>query len=102
MSASESKSPLTDNDHLLPAPSSEHDVPKLDTENGSASLKYDALGPIVINSDGTLSRITNWPSMTSAERTRTFRVLLARNQIRLTTMEEIEKQGAASEQTDAK
>ena len=28
----------------------------------------------------TLSRVTNWPNMTAAERERTFRVLVARNQ----------------------
>ena len=79
---------------------------------GLASVKYDALGPLVVNSDGvsdiypysgprprplnkmieslhtldlshttvqTLSRITNWPNMTPAEKERTFRVLVARN-----------------------
>ncbi|KAH9986194.1 hypothetical protein BJV74DRAFT_775102, partial [Russula compacta] len=63
-----------------PAPSSAGDAVKLDVSQSVASVKYDALGPLVINSDGTLSRITNWPDMTPVERERTFRVLVARNQ----------------------
>ncbi|KAH9990859.1 hypothetical protein BJV77DRAFT_919921, partial [Russula vinacea] len=63
----------------LPAPPSGDDAVKLDVSQGSASVKYDALGPLVVNNDGTLSRITNWPNMTPAERERTFRVLAARN-----------------------
>ncbi|KAI0270698.1 hypothetical protein BC834DRAFT_819318, partial [Gloeopeniophorella convolvens] len=70
---------------LLPAPApsdAANDAMKLDVsgQSGAASVKYDALGPLVVNSDGTLSRITNWPNMTPAERERTFRVLAARNQ----------------------
>ena len=30
---------------------------------GGQAIKMDALGPIVVNSDGSLSRITNWPTM---------------------------------------
>jgi hypothetical protein len=46
--------PVT-NDHLLPAPPSttRNDVVKLDVGGQSAaSVKYDALGPLVVNSDG--------------------------------------------------
>ncbi|TFY66772.1 hypothetical protein EVG20_g4316 [Dentipellis fragilis] len=71
---------------LLPAPSEptsgDSSTPKLDISGDTiASMKYDALGPLVVNSDGTLSRITNWPNMTERERERTIRVLAARNQI---------------------
>ncbi|TFY83467.1 hypothetical protein EWM64_g548 [Hericium alpestre] len=59
-------------------------VPKLDVSNeGLASMKYDAMGPLVVNSDGTVSRITNWPNMTELERERTMKVLIARNKLRL-------------------
>ena len=100
-----SSNPPVADDHLLPAPSSTvtSDAVKLDVSQSAASVKYDALGPLVVNSDGvstaddgwvlneriltssltlsiqTLSRITNWPDMTPAERERTFRVLVARN-----------------------
>jgi len=56
-------------------------------------VKYDALGPLVVNRDGTLSRITNWSEMTPAERERTFRVLVARNQIRLVSQDQDQDQG---------
>jgi len=43
----------------------------------------DELGPMIVNSDGTLSRIANWQTMTDLERERTVRVLNKRNQLRL-------------------
>ncbi|EKM53624.1 uncharacterized protein PHACADRAFT_260076 [Phanerochaete carnosa HHB-10118-sp] len=65
---------------LPPPPAGEEPTPKLEV---GSQMKFDALGPLVVNSDGTLSRIANWPNMTSLERERTIRVLTARNQIRL-------------------
>lgn len=47
-----------------------------------STVKLDSLGPMVVNSDGTLSRIQNWQSMTEAERERTLRVLGKRNVLR--------------------
>ena len=96
MSTEETNTPLA-----LPAPSSNADTQKvqLDSEQIS-SLKFDSLGPMIVNSDGvststplsvsylilifydtlqTLSRITNWETMTEGERERTMRVLNARN-----------------------
>ncbi|KAI0060161.1 hypothetical protein BV25DRAFT_1807934 [Artomyces pyxidatus] len=79
MSASESEPRITE-DRLLPAPSPEGGIPKLNVgASDGASIKYDDLGPMVVNSDGTLSRITNWPKLTEPERERTIRVLAARN-----------------------
>ncbi|KAI0027607.1 hypothetical protein K488DRAFT_30158, partial [Vararia minispora EC-137] len=46
--------------------------------NGRA-VQLDALGPVVLNTDGTVSRITNWQEMTEDEKLRTLRVLVARN-----------------------
>ena len=45
------------------------------------------LGPIVINTDGTTARITNWPDMTPAEQEKTRRVIVARNAKRLAKLE---------------
>ncbi|KAJ7088562.1 hypothetical protein C8R43DRAFT_297611 [Mycena crocata] len=50
---------------------------------GGPAVTLDDLGPMVVNSDGTLSRISNWSSLTNAEKDRTLRVLSARNKIRL-------------------
>ncbi|KAF8890709.1 hypothetical protein BD779DRAFT_1438236, partial [Infundibulicybe gibba] len=45
----------------------------------ATAIQLDELGPMVVNSDGTLSRISNWSQLTEAERDRTLRVLSARN-----------------------
>ena len=50
---------------------------------GGCALRVDALGPMVVNTDGTFSRITNWGEMGEAERARTVRVLAKRNAQRL-------------------
>ncbi|PVI01042.1 hypothetical protein DM02DRAFT_490550, partial [Periconia macrospinosa] len=46
-------------------------------------VKLDHLGPMVVNRDGTLSRIGNWAEMTEIERRNTLRVLGKRNQLRM-------------------
>ncbi|KAF7542192.1 hypothetical protein G7Z17_g11802 [Cylindrodendrum hubeiense] len=47
------------------------------------SLRLDALGPLVVNTDGSMARVANWPGMTEMEREATLRVLGKRNQQRL-------------------
>ncbi|KAL1877551.1 hypothetical protein VTK73DRAFT_8609 [Phialemonium thermophilum] len=65
----------------LPAPEEgDGDAKKLSL---GGSLALDELGPMVVNADGTLSRIANWPQMTQIERENTLRVLGKRNQLRL-------------------
>ncbi|THV02349.1 hypothetical protein K435DRAFT_653545 [Dendrothele bispora CBS 962.96] len=64
----------------LPAPS-EADAGTRELKVDSEGIKLDALGPMVVNSDGTLSRIANWANMADAEKQRTLRVLGARNQL---------------------
>lgn len=56
--------------------------------NGDA-VKLDHLGPVVVNQDGTLSRINNWAEMSEIERTNTLRVLGKRNQARLERVREM-------------
>jgi hypothetical protein len=53
-------------------------------------IKLDHLGPLVVNVDGTLSRIANWAQMTEIERRNTLRVLGKRNKAR---MEALKAQG---------
>lgn len=65
----------------LPAPSDDDHV-KLEV-NGQTFSLYDKMGPTVVNSDGTLSRIADWAEKTSAERERILRVLGKRNMLRL-------------------
>ncbi|KAJ7737873.1 hypothetical protein DFH07DRAFT_90437 [Mycena maculata] len=61
-------------------------VPQL--QPGGSAVKLNDLGPMVVNSDGTLSRISNWSNLTEAEKERTLRVLSARNKIRLANEEQ--------------
>ncbi|KAJ8690631.1 hypothetical protein PTI98_012042 [Pleurotus ostreatus] len=67
---------------------------------GSTAVKLDELGPMVVNSDGTLSRIANWGSMTEAEKERTLRILLARNKVRLANEENARKSNGGSPDED--
>ena len=57
------------------------------------TLKLDELGPIIINTDGTTRRITNWDKLTKNEQTTTWRLISARNKKRI---EEL-KQNAQAE-----
>jgi guanyl-specific ribonuclease Sa len=66
----------------LPEPPKETDTQQLDVSSGQG-LKLDKLGPMVVNRDGTLSRIANWEHMTEIERRNTLRILGKRNQLRL-------------------
>jgi len=98
--------PITAQRLGLPAPEEPHDpasnsTQKIDVSgqiNGDdGSIRLDELGPMVVNSDGTLSRIANWQQMTEAERERTLRVLTARNKIRLANEAKKQSEGVQSE-----
>jgi hypothetical protein len=75
--ATTSKKPLA----LPEAPHSS--TTQLDMSNGDASVKLDHLGPMVVNVDGTLSRISNWDKMADIEKENTLRIIKKRNQARL-------------------
>ncbi|EIM22714.1 hypothetical protein WALSEDRAFT_63343 [Wallemia mellicola CBS 633.66] len=71
----------------LPAPdTSEH--PTLEVNGGSVSL--DHLGPMVVNSDGTLSRINNWEGLSQIEKDKTLRLIVKRNRQRLESLKQQE------------
>lgn len=80
----------------LPAPPTDQ-TQQLDVSGGGGSIKLDHLGPLVVNQDGTLSRIANWEHMTEIERRNTLRVLGKRNQLRMAALK-AEGQGAGEEQ----
>jgi hypothetical protein len=46
------------------------------------NIKMSALGVIIINTDGTMSKIPNWNELTDLERTRAVRLIARRNQKR--------------------
>lgn len=69
----------------LPEPGSDAShATQLDV-NGSG-VKLDHLGPLVVNKDGSLSRIANWDKMAEIERQNTLRILGKRNQLRLDSL----------------
>jgi hypothetical protein len=51
--------------------------------NGNTTVSLDHLGPMVVNVDGTLSRISNWDKMAEVEKTATRRIIGKRNLARL-------------------
>ncbi|GAA6009474.1 hypothetical protein JCM11491_003571 [Sporobolomyces phaffii] len=82
----------------LPAPPADASGPiKLDVGTGESVSLYDRLGPAVVNSDGTLSRIVGWSEMGPDERARILRVLGKRNQIRLDAKKEQLSNAATAE-----
>lgn len=66
-------------------------IGQLDLANGGQTVKLDSLGPMVVNVDGSLSRISNWDKMTEMEQKSTMRVLGKRNKARLEALKEKEK-----------
>lgn len=70
----------------LPAPSDDVDT----AGDGATTLRVNGapvmlehLGPVVINSDGSTSRISNWETMTERERENAARLIAKRNKKRL-------------------
>ncbi|KAL1682170.1 hypothetical protein EV122DRAFT_287405 [Schizophyllum commune] len=80
---------------LLEDKAASENVTRLDIDGNKVPL-LDELGPMVVNSDGTLSRIANWTEMTEAEKKNTLRVLSKRNQLRLVNAKEASGNAAES------
>ncbi|KAF2727651.1 hypothetical protein EJ04DRAFT_401859, partial [Polyplosphaeria fusca] len=53
-------------------------------------VKLDHLGPMVVNRDGTLSRVANWEQMSEVEKKNTLRILGKRNQLRMQALKDKE------------
>jgi hypothetical protein len=64
----------------LPGTSSSEATQKIDL---GTTVKLDHLGPMVVNQDGTLSRISNWDTMSEIEQKNTMRIIGKRNKQRL-------------------
>ncbi|KAJ5757898.1 uncharacterized protein N7511_006592 [Penicillium nucicola] len=59
---------------------------KLDMSTGGTEMKLDHLGPMVVNTDGTLSQIGNWQQMSEIEQKNTLRIISKRNKSRLAAL----------------
>jgi hypothetical protein len=60
--------------------------------------KLDFLGPIIVNTDGTLSRIPNWNSLTPNEQANTLRLIAKRNKTRMDLLKQQEAEQQQREQ----
>ncbi|ETS79411.1 hypothetical protein PFICI_09264 [Pestalotiopsis fici W106-1] len=82
----------------LPEPPKEGDTINLNV--GGEGVRLDHMGPLVVNQDGTMSRISNWAEMSDIERENTLRILGKRNQQRLKKLRE-EKEAAGEKAEDS-
>ena len=73
----------------LPAPDPDADIPTIKL---GETIKFDEMGPIIINTDGTTRRIDNWNEMTDKEKEVTFRRISKRNEERRKLLIEQAKQ----------
>jgi hypothetical protein len=60
------------------------------------TIAMDAMGPVVVNDDGSLSRITNWGKLTEREREVTQRRIAKRNAERLERLRAKENERASA------
>jgi hypothetical protein len=86
ITSSTSTTPMPKEKELLAlpeAPAHESSTTTLDVSNGGTTIKLDHLGPMVVNVDGSLSRISNWEGLADIEKKNTLRIIAKRNQMRL-------------------
>ncbi|KAL3491424.1 hypothetical protein BJX62DRAFT_124134 [Aspergillus germanicus] len=94
-----SSSTETETKPLLALPSTDStDITHQLDVNGDG-VKLDHLGPLIVNADGTLARISNWAQMTEIERRNTLRVLGKRNKARMDALKakQAEEEGNGEE-----
>lgn len=77
---------------VLPAPGAGETATALDVSGDGTTVKLDALGPLVVNQDGTMSRISNWAAMADIERQNALRILGKRNKLRLNALRQSQKE----------
>jgi hypothetical protein len=64
-------------------PQAIENLPTSGEEFQQQKITLDELGPVVVNLDGTMSRITNWKNMSKNEQDQTSRVIAKRNVARM-------------------
>lgn len=81
---------------LLPPPIEKD--PSEKTMKLGEKISMDHLGPIIINTDGSLRRIDNWDKLSKEEQDRSFRLIAARNKKRIEILKQKELQEQQQEQ----
>jgi hypothetical protein len=74
-----------------------HGPPHLFLSSTGQKISLDRLGPAIVNKDGTLRRISNWDQLTPSEQAVAFRRISQRNQQRLASLQQENKQGMKRE-----
>lgn len=70
----------------LALPAAPANATQLDMSTGGTTVSLDHLGPMVVNVDGTMSRISNWDKMAEIEKKNTLRIIGKRNKERLAAL----------------
>lgn len=70
----------------LALPEAPANATQLDMSTGGTTVSLDHLGPMVVNVDGTMSRIANWDKMAEIEKKNTLRIIGKRNKDRLAAL----------------
>ncbi|KAI8377563.1 uncharacterized protein BYT42DRAFT_570741 [Radiomyces spectabilis] len=86
--SSESTNGANESKPILALPSTAEETVKVGIND---NYKLKELGPVVVNEDGTLSRINNWHEMADIEKDNVNRILLKRNRERLARLKEKEQ-----------
>lgn len=74
---------------IMPADPNDDSIPTLQF---GETLRFEELGPIILNTDGTTRRIENWNEMTDREREVTWRRIKKRNEERRKVLEAEQEQ----------
>ena len=82
----------------LALPEAPSNATQLDMSTGGTTVSLDHLGPMVVNVDGTMSRIANWDKMAEIEKKNTLRIIGKRNKDRLAAL----KAAAGQNEAEAK
>eukprot|EP00525_Craspedostauros_australis_P001743 CAMPEP_0198112096 /NCGR_PEP_ID=MMETSP1442-20131203/3992_1 /TAXON_ID= /ORGANISM="Craspedostauros australis, Strain CCMP3328" /LENGTH=144 /DNA_ID=CAMNT_0043768765 /DNA_START=36 /DNA_END=470 /DNA_ORIENTATION=+ len=88
---------------LLPASDPSLDIPTIKL---GETIRFEEMGPIILNTDGSARRIANWDTLTQHEKDTTWRRISQRNEKRrlilLQQQQEAEAAAAAADAGDAK
>ena len=66
----------------------------------SLNVQFDQLGVIIINSDGSMSRISNWHELTKMEQVKALRLIAKRNKTRRKRLEDETKNANTDKESE--
>ncbi|GAB5587103.1 hypothetical protein Unana1_02003 [Umbelopsis nana] len=87
--------PVPESRFPLALPAASDVAESVPTTEVNSAFKLHDLGPVVVNENGSISRIDNWHEMSDIEKANVNRILLKRNKERL---EKLRKECEANEQ----